>query len=98
MMVFVVLSLLVGMVLGQRFKVLVLVPAIGLALLVTIVAGIARADALWPIVLMSAAVIASLQLGYLAGTGIRHLIVAARASRLRAGTLGTSLPARHSAH
>jgi hypothetical protein len=57
----VLVSLLIGMVLGQRFKVLVLVPGIGLALVVTIVAGIARTDSAWQIVVTSAAVVASLQ-------------------------------------
>jgi hypothetical protein len=98
MLVFVVISLLIGMVLGQRFKVLVLVPAIGLALIVTTVAGIARADSVWLIVVMTVAVTSSLQIGYLAGTGIRHLMAAARASRLRAGALGGSMPARHPVH
>jgi hypothetical protein len=97
-MLLVLVSLLIGMVLGQRFKVLVLAPGIGLALIVTITVGLARADALWAIAVMSIAVVSSLQIGYLLGTGIRHLIVAARASRLRTGALGGSMPARHPAH
>jgi hypothetical protein len=70
MMVSVVVSALVGMALGQRFKVLILVPTIGFTLLLTIAAGIMRADGLGEIVMMAVAMIASLQIGYLAGTGI----------------------------
>jgi hypothetical protein len=98
MMMFAMVSLLVGMVLGQRFSVLILVPGIGLALVVTIVAGIARADAAWPIILTSAAVITSLQIGYLAGIAIRHLLVAGRARRSHANPLNASMPARRPAH
>jgi hypothetical protein len=88
MTLFIVISLLFGMALGQRFKVLVLVPAIALTLVLTIGTGIGHADALGAIVAMAVATIASLQVGYLSGTGIRHLVVAARASRLR----GTAFP------
>lgn len=98
MTMFVMISLLIGMVVGKRFKVLVLVPGIGLALIVTIMAGIARGDAFWPIVLMSAAVIASLQIGYLAGTGICQFAGAARASRLGVAFLGGSMAAWHPLH
>ncbi len=93
-----VISLLVGMVLGRRFKVLVLVPAIALTLMLTIGTGIVRADALWAIVATAVATIASLQIGYLAGTGIRHLMVAARASRLRGIAFPGSWPARRPMH
>ena len=98
MMMSAMVSLLVGMVLGQRFSVLILVPGIGLALVVTIVAGIARADAAWPIILTSAAVVTSLQIGYLAGTALRHLLVAGRASRSHASSLDVQIPARRPAH
>jgi hypothetical protein len=96
-MISVLISLLVGMVLGQRFKVLILVPGIGLALIFTIAAGVARADGAGTIVLMATAVITSLQIGYLVGTGIRQFSAAARASRPRATSMGGSIPARHTA-
>lgn len=98
MMLFVAVSLLVGMVLGQRFKVLVLVPAIALTLPLTIAAGLLRADPLGAIVVLAVASIASLQIGYLAGTGLRYLMSAARASRLRGTAFPGSLPARRPAH
>jgi hypothetical protein len=72
-MLFLVISLLIGMVLG-RLKVLVMAPSIALALTVTIAAGFVRAETLGQIVLFSVAVIANLQIGYLAGTVIYHYV------------------------
>jgi hypothetical protein len=97
-MAFVLASLSIGVVLGQRFKVPVLVPGSGLALMITILAGIERGDAVWPIVLTSLAVVSGLQIGYLIGTAISHLIKAARTARLRGGVLGAAMPIRHPAH
>ncbi len=71
------ISLLIGMMLGQRFKVLVLMPAIAIALVIAVGAGVARADPLWSIVLIAAATATSLQIGYLVGIGIRDVFVAA---------------------
>src|ERR1700722_10164060 len=88
-----IVSALLGMLLGQRFKVLSLVPAMALALLVAVVTGIAEADALWTIVLTAGACITSLQMGYLVGTGIRRLMALARAGRLPAAALRDQLPA-----
>jgi hypothetical protein len=79
MTLFVGICLFVGILLGQRFKVLVLAPALALTLVLTSGAEIARGDAIWAIVLMELATITSLQMGYLAGTGIRHLLIVARA-------------------
>jgi hypothetical protein len=93
----IVISLLAGMVLGQRFKVLVLAPAIAFAVLAAIGAGVARPDAIWAIVLAAVATTASLQIGYLAGIGIRHLRIAARASRPHI-PVSDALPARRPPH
>ena len=90
MMTLAIISLLAGMVLGQRFKVLILVPATALALAFTVGVGIAQAEAVWSIVQMAAVTAAALQIGYLAGIGIRHGLVAARASRVRATSLAAS--------
>jgi hypothetical protein len=93
-----IISLLVGMVLGQRFRVLVLLPTIAIVVLVTVGAGLVQADSGWSIVLMAAATAASLQIGYLAGIAIRHIMVVARASRSPAASLRGSAPARRPAH
>ena len=74
---------LAGAVLGQRFKVFILlpalVPALGLAILVAAIHGASASRVLAATTLAGA----SLQIGYIAGIGIQHLAVAGRASRLR---------------
>ena len=72
MTLYIVISLLVGLLLGQRFKVLILLPAIALILMLTIGTGIVRPDALWAIVVMAVGTVASLQIGYLVGIAIRR--------------------------
>ncbi len=93
-----IISLLVGMVLAQRFKVLVLFPVILLTLFLAIGAGIVRPEAGWTAGLTATATIVGLQVGYLFGVGIRHLMVLARVSRRRVASLTSSLPPQRSAH
>jgi uncharacterized membrane protein YjjP (DUF1212 family) len=76
---FILISLFIGFLLGQRFKVLILVPGLALTLIVTFGAEVARGEAIWAIARMEMALITSLQMGYLAGTGMRHLLIVARA-------------------
>ncbi len=63
-------TLLIGMLLGLRFKVLIVAPASFGALLFAIFVGIMRADVPWTIGLGAAAAVACLQVGYVAGTVI----------------------------
>jgi hypothetical protein len=98
MMTLGIFSLLFGMAMGQRFKVLVLLPGIAVALVVAVGAGIAQAETAGPIALLAAASIASLQIGYLAGIILRYAPTAFRASRLRAGIMAGSMPTRRPAH
>jgi hypothetical protein len=91
-------GLLVGIALAQRFRVPVLAPVILLTLLFAITAVIARADAAWPATMTAALAIVGLQLGYLAGIGLRYLMVVARASRRGSAALPSALPPQHSAH
>ncbi len=60
-------TLLIGMLLGLRFKVLIVAPASLGAMLFAICVGIMHADAPWKIGLGAAAAIACLQIGYVAG-------------------------------
>ena len=60
-------TLLFGMLLGLRFKVLIVAPASLGAMLFAICVGIMRADVPWKIGLGAAAAIACLQVGYVAG-------------------------------
>ncbi len=93
MATFAILSFLLGAVLGHRFKVLVLVPAIAVGLVVTIGIGIARADDVWLIGLTGALISACIQIGYLCGATIFSLVVAARATRIRDRTFTFKQPA-----
>ena len=92
------ICLLVGMVLGQRFKVLALAPAIAVSLVVAIGIGIAHSGELARAVLLAAVAVASLQIGYLAGVAIRYSLAAGRASGLRTASLQGSQPTEHVAH
>jgi len=88
-----ILSLLVGIALAQRFKVLVLVPAIMITLLFAFVSGLARANTGWTAdALIAVTFIVGLQIGYLLGIGVRHLMLLGRAHRLRAASPTRSLP------
>jgi hypothetical protein len=69
-------SLLVGAGLGQYYKVLVLIPATALLMVVAIGTGVAQAQTAWSIVLMVAAVATSIQIGYLVGVAVHHVLVA----------------------
>jgi len=96
-MLLAIFVLLVGIALGQRFNVLVLVPAVLTTLGVAVGLGIAFSQAPGTIILFTLAAIACLQIGYLLGLGIRQLIEA-RASRLRSASFAESSHARHPAH
>jgi hypothetical protein len=65
-----------GAVLGLRYNVLVLVPAVTLAMLLAVAVGVARAESFWSIVLMTIVFAAAVQLGYLAGAAIYAAIEA----------------------
>ena len=97
MLTFVLLSLLAGMVLAQRFKVLVLAPAIAVTVLAATGLGLARHDGLGSMLILAGVAIASLQIGYLAGIAVRYSLVAARASGLRIGAHRGALLARRGA-
>lgn len=74
----IILSSLTGVVLGLRFKVLILVPAMVLVAAVTIGIGIAHGDGLWSLLLETVLTITALQVGYLGGTIVHFVIVGAR--------------------
>jgi hypothetical protein len=71
------------MVLGQRFNVLILVPAIAVG---AVGIGLAPGEQAWSIVVLAVGATVALQLGYLVGTGVRSLICAGRASRAFPGS------------
>ena len=70
------ISFLFGAVLGQRFNVLVLVPAVAIVLVLSVGAGFAHPQAAWWIVRIAGAGAICLQCGYFAGIVTRHLLAA----------------------
>jgi len=76
-----IVSLLVGALLAQRFRIIVLVPATLTVLVIAIGAGAAQASSAWWIVGMIAAASVSIQLGYFVGMLIQHGLGALSASR-----------------
>jgi hypothetical protein len=63
----IILTLLIGGALGMRFKVLVLVPAIGLAFIANLAVGIACRDSVSAILMTAVLASVCLQIGYLCG-------------------------------
>jgi hypothetical protein len=88
MLLLAMISLLVGAVLAQRFKIMILIPAIGIMLVAAVGAGVTQAHIVWWTILMIAAAGASMQVGYVIGLGIRHILEAPteRAEAIRRGT------------
>lgn len=92
------ISLLIGMLLAQRFKVLVLIPTLPLAAILAIGDGLAHGQAIWAIATSSVLAIVALQIGYLLGIGIHHFMVVARASRMNSSSVPGTLAQRREAH
>jgi hypothetical protein len=70
------ICLLLGAVLGQRFTVLVLLPALAIMMFLSVGAGWAHPQSAWWIVKMTGAAAICLQCGYFTGIIIRHFLVA----------------------
>jgi hypothetical protein len=66
--ILIVISILIGAVLGERFNVLILVPAAAVALVSTAGLGIANGDPMWSVALTMVSVTAVLQVGYWLGS------------------------------
>jgi hypothetical protein len=92
------ISLMIGVVLARRFKVLVLAPAFMLTLLLAVGTGLARTDAAWSIGSTALVVIVGLQIGYLFGSGMRHVMVLVRANRTSSASFANTLPPHRPAH
>jgi len=85
-----VISVFAGVVLGLRFKVLILVPAVMFAMMFALLVGVARADRVLSIVLTMIALGAAVQIGYVAGIAVRAIVEWARALLVRNRNLGLS--------
>lgn len=74
---------LAGLILGTKYKVLVLLPATVLAALTLVAAGIATGRGLAGLLVMAFLASGCLQLGYLCGAIVRHIVIEPRASLRR---------------
>jgi len=95
MMMLAITTMLIGALLGQRFKVLILLPAIVIGSAAIFAFGMAHSNGLWSILLATAFTITALQLGYLGGSVIRFVIAEARIHKDSARTIAVAQrPAR----
>jgi hypothetical protein len=85
-----VISVVAGVVLGLRYKVLILVPAVMFAATFAVIVGVAHADSAWFIVLMTVALGVAVQIGYLAGIFLRAVVEWVWALLIRNRTRGLS--------
>jgi hypothetical protein len=90
------ISLLVGAALGQRFKVMVLVPVIAIVLVLVVATGVSLAQTAWAIVLMAVTAATCLQIGYFVGIAIHHVMSAA-SSQSSSPLASPKTTARHAA-
>jgi hypothetical protein len=90
------ISLLVGAALGQRFKVMVLMPVIAIALVLVVATGVLLAQTAWAIVLMAGVAATCLQIGYFVGIAIHH-VVSAALSQSSSPLTAPKATARHAA-
>ena len=82
MAILAVVSALLGAVLGLRFKVLILVPTVGIGLFVILGGGgLVLHNSLTRVALAAILMATCLQVGYLAGIGIQAFLLWARISR-----------------
>ncbi len=79
MLLLAIVGTLLGAVLAQRFKIMILIPAATPLMGVAITAGLVQGDPAWYILLKVASGCMSIQIGYFVGLGIRHLLEAAPA-------------------
>ena len=88
----ILLVCLTGAVLGMRFKVLILAPAIGVTIIAVFAAGMARGVDLPAILLAGLLALICLQTGYLGGVLTRYTMTPARPRSRRKAPLQTESP------
>jgi hypothetical protein len=72
-------AMVVGVVLGLRLTVVILIPAIAFGSAIALGIGIAHSDSLWSIFIAVGLTTTALQMGYLTGTFVRFVIPSTRA-------------------
>jgi hypothetical protein len=90
MVMVLLVCLLFGAVLGQRFRVFIILPAMLPAVAFAMIVAASHGITVGRLVAAALIAVTSVQIGYLAGLGIRHFMAAERASRLRPKRLAIS--------
>jgi hypothetical protein len=90
-------GLLLGMLLAQRFTVLILIPVMLVSIILLVSIGLGRGEQLWMVAAATTLTVIALQIGYLIGMAVHHLVVLARASRLHSSSLNNPLQRRREA-
>jgi hypothetical protein len=98
MLTLAITALLTGILLGLRFKVLVLVPIMALAIGAVLAGGIAHHEEAGSVALAMLIAAASLQVGYLGGLSASHAMTVIRAARIRRAVPHTRRAASGHAH
>ena len=83
----ILLAFLLGAVLGMRFKVFILIPAIGLIFIAILAGAIACGSGMAGTLIAAVLASSSLQIGYVLGTIAQYSVALARAERLRKASL-----------
>jgi hypothetical protein len=87
MWMLILLAFLLGAVLGMRFKVFVLIPATGFALIAIFATSTARGNSLSGTLIAAVLASSCLQIGYLLGIIARYSVALARAGRTRKASI-----------
>jgi hypothetical protein len=98
MLTLAIISLLTGILLGMRFKVLVLVPTVALAIGAVLAGGVAHHEQAGSIALAMLIAAVGLQVGYLGGLSGNHAVIVLRAARGRRGVPHTRRAVSGHAH
>jgi len=80
---FAIIAVVTGAVLGTRYTVLILVPAVMFAMLFAVMVGVARGDGLWSVTLTTVLLGAAVQVGYVAGAALHIVVETAWAALVR---------------
>ena len=87
MTMLVMTAVLIGAMLGLRFKVFILVPAISISSVAIFGIGIAHGSGIWSVLLAAFLAITALQIGYLAGATVHFGITRARVRKDASGII-----------
>jgi hypothetical protein len=71
---FAIIAVVAGAVIGTRYNVLILVPAVMFAMLFAVMAGVAPGGGFWSVTLMTVLLGTAVQVGYMAGAAL-HIVV-----------------------